>query len=664
MKKNGQAAEALLHPRNSPLTTSSPQQIIEQVIRRAAQPPSDLPIDHWIEQNVYLGGDSDLKGRVSFELLPMVRFFLRRCQDTNVRIVDLMCSAQSAKTKSVEFYLLHRIINEPADTIWYLDNKDSARIFSQTRLYEDLHGCELMRDELPADRHRQKWSLIQFTSMNLHILGANIKRNRERISAEAVLCDERRNFPPGTMSAIRNRYKTFRNSKQISFSSAGEEFDEWHQGWLGGTQHFFHWACLRCGHRQPFRFGRHATSLFPVARECGGLIWEDSKATHPSDHVWVTQEVRKTVRYQCENPECKREYRNFEKPLLLATMNEENNWGAVQTNAMASPEHVSMHWNELYMPWADASWEMTVEKFLKAHINLMRTHNEEPLKVVVQESFGEPWRVATEKIEALAILSRRGAYMTGEQFPAEPGGNGQVKSVSILTFDVQFGFWVYVLRQWQPGGASRLIECGTVTDAESLRLLQLKWLVKDKCVWGDCAYDNMKVFRACQSYGWIAMLGSDEEEFARKVWNERTRKWELVKTFWKLTQLDPATGQKLAGRSQITRFSWCNDHYLDLLYLYLIPGESLAPRPSSLAPARAPLWEIPNNASHDYIAQLSAIERVKEVDADGAVTWRWRWTGRHDFADCEQMQIVVADQAGLFVAPEELEKGDGKKPDL
>ncbi len=50
---------------------------------------------------------------------------------------------------------------------------------------------------------------------------------------------------------------------------------------------------------------------------------------------------------------------------------------------------------------------------------------------------------------------------------------------------------------------------------------------------------------------------------------------------------------------------------------------------------------------------MSAVERIKEVDADGVVTWRWRWTGRHDFCDCEQMQIVAADQAGLFISPEE-----------
>ena len=604
----------------------------EQFIRAAALPPSDLLIDHWIEQNVYLGGDSDLKGRVSFDLLPMVRFFLRCCQNPRVRSVVLMCSAQSAKTKSVEFYLLHRIINNPADTIWYLDNKDSARIFSQTRLYDDLHGCELVREQLPTDRHRQKWSLIQFASMNLHILGANIKRNRERIAAEAVLCDERRNFPPGAMASIRNRYKTFREHKEISFSTAGTEFDELHQAFLQGTQHFFHWTCLKCGHRQPFRFSRHATSLFPAARECGGVIWEDSRATHPSDHVWVTQEVRKTVRYQCENPACKREYRNHEKPMLLATMNESNDWGAVQTNPMAAPEHVSMHWNELYMPWADASWEMTAEKFLKAHINLKRTHNEEPLKVFVQENLGEPWRIDTEKIEANAILARRGAYSLGEQWGPE------TKSVLILTWDRQGSFIVYVIRQWKAGGASRLIQCGSVLDFEALRILQQKMGIKDKCCWGDCAFEPDKVLAACHSYNWYPMLGSDEAEFHNKVWNETDKKWEHVKAFWKADTIRTKHGL-------VRRFRWSNPHYMNQLFKFLIPGET-----SGEIKHRAPLWEIPANVSHEYIKQMSVAEWVPETDAEGVVGGHWKWSGVHDFADCEQEQIVAADQSGLFIS--------------
>jgi hypothetical protein len=68
----------------------------EHYARSALSPPSDLPIDHYIEQEVSLGRDSDLKGQVSFDLFPQVRYFLRCCADPEVQSVVLMCSAQSA----------------------------------------------------------------------------------------------------------------------------------------------------------------------------------------------------------------------------------------------------------------------------------------------------------------------------------------------------------------------------------------------------------------------------------------------------------------------------------------------------------------------------------------------------------------------------------------
>ncbi len=614
-------------------------------IRSAWEPPSILEIDRWIEANIELGGDSDLQGRVSFDLFPMVRFFLRKCADPKVRSVTLICSAQSAKTKSVEFFLIWKLINDPAAVIWYEDTQESAKEFSQTRLYNDLHGCELVRDKLPADRHRQKWALIQFDDMDLHVLGANTKRNRERISAEVVLCDERRNYPRGAMSSIRNRYKTFRRSKEISFSTAGHEFDELHLGFLNGTMHFFHWACLSCGHRQPFRFGRKANPMFTTDRECGGVIWENSKVTRPSEHVWNIAEVRKTVRYQCENPTCKREYRNAEKPLLMATMTEDNNWGAVQTNPMASPEHVSMFWNELYMPFADTSWEMTAEKFLKANVNFKRTQNREPLNVVIQESFGEPLREDSEKVEAQQVLERQGTYLIGEKWVPE------ISAALILTFDKQMGHVVFVVRQWQTGGASRLIECGQVPDFETLRGVQSRLGIKDKCVWGDCAYEPDKVFSACHSYCWLPLIGSDRPEFQNKVWNAQEKKFDHVKAYWRADTFRTRYGL-------IKRFVWSNDHYMDQLYLFLIPGGTTLHQLGIDADGSeqeelrhlAPVWEIPSDKPYDYVQQLSAVERVKEVDADGVVSYRWRWTGRHDYADCELMQVVVADQSGLFIS--------------
>lgn len=596
-------------------------------IAKALQLPPEQHVDLWVEENIYLAGDAELKGAVSFDLLPMVRFFLRACQRAGVRTVVLICSAQSAKTQSVQFYLIWKIKNSPGPTIWYIDTSESARLFSQTRLWNDLHGCDLIAEELPKNRHMKKWSLMQLTSMNLYVLGANAKRNRERISAETVLCDERRNYPKGAMASIRNRYKTFRNSKEISFTTAGAQFDEVHQAFLFGSQTFFHWACLSCGHRQPFRFGRGKTTMFPTERACGGVIWEDNRLTHPSEHVWNIAEVRKTVRYECENPACKRHYYTHEKPALLATMTEENNWGAVQTNLLASPENISVYWNELYMPWPDASFESVATKFLQAQVSLKRAHNNEPMKVFVTETLGEPWKEETKTFEPSAVLKCRGDYALGEAWLE--------RDAKILTVDVQRGHLIYVIRQWKAGGASRLLNCGRILDFEELEKLREREGIPSEVTWIDSAHDTQKVYEACLRYGWIALLGDDARDFHRLEYDEREKKNVPIRSYWKSVDIDPSVGKK-SGTITIRRFSWCNDHYKTMLYQDFIPQRD------------GRTWLLPRNISPEYVEQLSCTELQEITESDGSITRKWIELDRHDFADGELMQLVVADQGGIF----------------
>lgn len=588
------------------------------------------PADLWIESNVVITGDSDLKGKVSFTNLPMCRFLLRRMQRRDVREIDVMCSSQSGKTKTAEFALLWRLFNAPGPLGWYLFNQNDAREFAQTRLIADLEATELLRDSIPKERSKKKWSLIQFDAMNLYVMGANRRSSRERLSLQYVYCDERARFPSGSMFGIRNRAKTFRNSQIFSFSTPGDEHDEFHQGWLAGTRHFFFWSCLSCGHRQPFRFGQKPSALFPEGRQCGGLLWETNEITHPDERTWNIEELRKTVVYECENPNCQRHYRNFEKPLLIATMNESNDWGAVQTNPMASPEHISMYWNELYMPWENSGWDRIVEKFIKARLQQKFANNEEPMKVVVRETFGEPWQPEVQRFDVQMLLQRRGRYKLGEDIK-----DGR-KSAAILTVDIQQGYLVYVLRRWFIGGDSRLISCGKLGDFPDLRTFQLEKNARSQCVWIDIAYEARRSdgYRFCAEHGWNAMLGDDAKEFTREKWDANLEKNVYVRSHWRIQDIDPNTGTRQQGRQTVKRLSWCNFHYKDLLYQHFIPGKRSA-------------WEIPFDVPQEYLKQLSVTELIIDKDpVDGSEIRSYDDSkGRHDFADCELMSLVAADQS-------------------
>lgn len=613
---------------------------------RGFTPPSREPIDVYLEQNVELGQDSDMTGRISFDQLPMQRYLLRACQDASIPKVIAMVASQCTKTTSLLLYLIWKIKNAPSPCGWFTDRDKAAKELSQTRISTFLRSCNSIAEEWPRERSARKWGLYQLNSMNLYVRGLESQAQAEQISCQTVLCDERRNYKPGRMQSVRNRYKSFRKFKEISVSVAGEEKDEMTQAWNTGTRTFFHWSCLHCGHRQPFRFGRRATPLFTQKRECGGVIWETSAITRPKEFEWDREAVMDSVRYECENPKCKHHYHNWEKPRLIATMNESNDFGAVHTNPMSDGDTVSMHWNELYMPWDECDWPKIAWKFIQADIALKLNRNVKPLKIFVQESDGCPWRdIAGEKAEASTILARCGEYSIGEEWPPEKKCGG------IITVDVQHGYLLANYSQWStPHAEKRLVETLKVIDYDELRAYQVGKKVKDCAVGIDSGWGapsrKAELYAACLRYGrwrrgangveywdgWLPMLGDDAKEFSHK------EEGETVKTFWKMATIDANIGY--AGRAKmLQRCSWSKSHYRDLVFRHLIPGV-------------LPGWEVPKDiAAHrdgDYIDQMGNVERRDILDAEGnVIDHEWVEHGRHDDPDCECMQTVMAEVCGI-----------------
>lgn len=608
--------------------------MIAEWINNAWQPQSNAPAWQWVEENVELGNESELRGKVSFRHMPMQKFVLDRFQDRKVRRITQLVSAQSGKTKGAEFCLMWSAKHDPIDTIWYTDTRESAQEFFKTRLLPDLENCHAISNMVPQARDKRSQRLLQLDSMNLYVFGAEAKRNRERITAGRVFCDEVRNYPQGALQSIRNRYKTIREYKEILFSVAGDAIfdddgepigDELYLSYWGGTRHMGYWPCPDCGRWQPFRFGRDPNPIHREPREAGGLIW-DREAGRPEKGVINLKAVMPTVRYECENVTCKAQFENSQKMSLI------RNLEVRQTNPMALPEHVSVHWNELYMPFEECDWARIVAKFLIASM-AARRGNFESLKVVVQETFGEPFvQRKGEPLKASIVRERCGEYKVGDSWP------GDVKAARIITVDVQEAHLKFVNRHWKPGGESRLIEAGSLASFDDLRAYQLAHDVRDACVWIDSAYETRKTQKACSRFGrwvkgatgnvwigWAPMLGHDAKEFSLPIGSGKT-----IKTFWKRAVVDPGMGQSDQGARLVPRYSWSNPHYKELLYDTIIPGQGVP-------------WWLPKNIGDEYVSEVLGIEKQVEVDTDGAIHIKWVDVRRHDFADCELMQLVAAD---------------------
>jgi hypothetical protein len=635
------AGSAIARTTTRAMTTLEAEQ---QLIRPAWEPVSDEPAHLWIQENVELPPDSELK-QFDFELFPLAVFVLTElCHNEYLRRFTEMLSAQVGKTVTMLAYLCWKIKNRPGSVGWYTDTNINAKGDYKTKVLPGLEACPSVLALLPSDRAKKNNTLIQFGFMNLRVMGAETRSNREGKTVSEVLCDEVRNYPPGAMQQIDNRYKTITNYRRILFSSAGDMMNEPWLSYFKGTRHQGFWVCPHCQHKQTFRFGRKESPLYPSPRECGGFIWDDNDVTHPSENVYNLPELIKTVRYQCENKACKHEFRESEKTALIRSVKFE------QTNLMADPRvDVSVHCWEAYMPFAGCSWGSIVSKFLNAVVD-ERQGNIEPMRVFVCETLGEPWEDRATKADDSELAKRCGAYSVGEEWPPERHCAG------ILSVDMQFGYCHVLYRLHTKLGESRLVDRQKLTDLKEVRLYQLAKtrkdgtpFIKDRAVGVDVAHKPREVYAACLEHGrwvqdpkggrdhiwngWLPLLGDDAKEFTRVI-QDKSGAQHSVKGGWKEVLVNAKQG--LSGRdTPIHRFHWSNDHYRKELFWVLIPG-------------KGQLWEIPTNIDPEYFKQIQAVVWRDITDAEGRkIGIEFAEKGRHDDADTELMQRVIADINGI-----------------
>jgi hypothetical protein len=608
----------------------------EQIICEAWKPLSEVPAWQWVSENIELPSDSELRS-FDFELFPLAKFALDQlCHNALLKRYTEMVSAQSGKTIVKLSYVCWKIINRPSSLGWFTDTGINAKSDYKTKVLPMLESCKEVEKLLPTDRAKKNNTLIQFGFMNLRVMGAESKSNREGKTIAEVLCDEVRNYPDGAMEQIDNRFKTISNWRRILFSSAGKITQEPWLSFEKGTRHMGFWNCPKCGHKQTFRFGKIDSALYPNKRACGGFIWDTNEKTHPQEDVFDFKELIPTIRYQCENEICKHLFEEKEKLSLIASVKFE------QTNPMADMSDVSVHCWEAYMPFAGCSWANIVTKFLKANVAKKRG-NIEPMKIFVTETLGEPWEERGEKIVEGEIVNCAGQYSVGEEWPSE------IKCARQIVVDVQHGYVKYNYSMFKPDGEKRTVRVGTMADLNDVRAFQLAKKIKDFCVGVDCAHTPGTVLGHCLRWGgwvrdpkggrehvwagWRPLIGDSADDFTTYIVDNAGNRVP-IKSYWKAVLINANEGMS-DKKMPIHRYSWSNSHYKEELYLRRI--KQLGAK-----------WEIPEDIGADYHRQLSCTERIEVPDAEGKVTGHvWKERGRHDDADNEQMQLVLADINGI-----------------
>jgi hypothetical protein len=598
------------------------------------RPPSSEPIWRWAEQHIELSAaTSDIPGPISYELFPASKIFFDHAQNPRTRRITVMASAQSGKTEDVITLLLWTVKENPMPTMWAMAVADQCEEFAKDRLYPAFQNCKPVFALAPNDRRLWTKRMIKFDTMTLHLRGSNSKAKLQSSPVGRIICDERREWRPGSIQTIRKRTMTFAECQEISMGVAGEKNGELHIDWLEGSQTFIHWRCLKCGHGQPWRFGRKPSILFPEMRTRGGIVWPTDDRTKP-DGRWELEAVEKLARYECEN--CGELYESKDKGKMLATTYENHR------NERALPAHFSMHRTALMMPWESCGFGQIAVRFLKA-MSSMKVGDLEPLRTFVTEDLGEPFEPPQDLKQKGQLLDRIGDYSMGQCWWEKPDPKLSIfvpgawtlekGTALILTFDRQLMYLRYVLRQWRSHGESRLIDVGKVASLDDLRAKQLSLKIRDQCVWGDDAGPGVADFRqTALRWQWNVIKGEDSEYFTITRRDKGVDK--SFRQGWRETSFDPGIGTTREGRAVMRAFLWSNPWYKDKLYFLFIPG-------------RGPLWEIPKDCPADYHAEMNANEWREKENAAGQIEGYFHEAGADHAADCELSQLVVADIGNL-----------------
>jgi hypothetical protein len=562
----------------------------------------------------------------SSENFILLRFIMESLGDPRVHVVDCMCSAQSAKTVTMQAAECYWIAEDPGDTLWVTSSKDMAVKEMKGRLKPVFRACQPVAQKMPEHRSLNGSREIYFPGGVFRITGCESETDLQTTPYRRLILDEGRSYPKGAMSMVSKRTRSYPHSfKRVAISTPDMEYDEVHLGYLAGDQRIWQFRCRECGCHQELRWGE--------AGVVGGVKYVVNEQTKV-DGKWKWDELYKTLFYECEG--CGYHYTK------LGPNQKDRVWFATQgrvlrQNEDAPSDHHSYAWNALLPPYT--SWEDQLHEQLEARAALAYG-NVEKLKDWENETNGKPWSDRMRYKDDEKVLWKRCA-----NYDVLAPWAQEVRR--FLTADVQGAggrhFWI-VIRAWGVGGWSRKLWSGKVFTYEEIDSLAVKWNVKPDNVVIDAAKWSPEVYAQImkRGYTWKAAKGEDVGSFQAEVGGMKVRR------IWNVSMVDPMMGKAAPGRRPrpLPLFRFSKPSTVNLLLDFLAGSVGC--------------WEVPpkDELPSDYCSQVTAYEVRLEVDAKGVQRQRIYAKRDNHLADCERMQIMAAAVTNLLAGEEPAKEGE------
>lgn len=574
--------------------------LVYDVFYQCLKPASDEGIIEFAEKYVKFP-HSDRAPMFKASLAPWLVEPLKELTDNANDFVVCRASVGSSKTTMFETALPYILAQDPGPTMVITQTDDDTRDWVDTRLTNVLKSCAPVAELWPRERGRIRKETMIFPHMPIFFGGASLS-NLQSKSIRWCLGDEVWRWPPGMLDEFKGRRHDRWNARMFLVSQGGEEGDDFSTAFADTDQRVRHWQCTDCGQRHPY-------SLYD-------LKWDDFWIDDEEGGEMDYKRIAESARMQCPNPSCEKVYRDL--PRVRYQLSLHAKYIAKNPNALKGM--VGFWWNVLSVYWVP--WGNLVIEWLKA-MRAKSNGNDVPMWTFRQKRLGED-KTFTDDVQRPELAGSD--YSLQELVPGELSEHYRFR---YLTVDKQLNHYWVVIREWSPGGDSRLLFVGRVESDDDIRELQLRYKIPDKFVGIDAQYETTEVYKLCARYGWLALHGSGQADFAHYEGKKRRRR--MVKRFTSKLSRVSVGAQKFAFRMH-----WSNERIKDVLFAFRI--------------GRAGDWRLPFDLPQFYFKQIDSEVKKRTINKNTKqIEERWIRVYKHNHIwDCECMQVVFAYSSGLI----------------
>ena len=397
----------------------------------------------WAEEHFYLSSSATNTSGIRFKARGYQRAFLYLMGDLDIRQVVLIKGVQQGASQCAKAFSLYEPSHRKRSVIYYVPRNKDVLEFANVQLNASLKDIPVVRDALLVESPEKKGSPDNtsarkaFKEGQLHIKSAGVPENFTATNASTFIFDEADRAPRSIsmtaeqegvnpMDLAWGRVAGERFKKGIYLSTADED----------GTSNIQY-----VGNQCQIKVDRHHRC--PKCKTYQEFQWTDEKTDHGFKWDRINKEdgtrdnfkTARTIRYVCENEDCRNEigFEEFKRiDNRFAEYRGEDirlderwdkdlqewvfQWTDLYFNPVEKPFSVYQQWRGWFSH--ETTWFDGCLMFLDA-VDSMKTGDHSPMRRWVQEYKSEPWKApeSADYIQHGYLMARKDGCSYGAPGP-------------------------------------------------------------------------------------------------------------------------------------------------------------------------------------------------------------------------------------------------------